>query len=198
MTHKQRIKVLPAPGPKCVEMSTPWDGLEPDHGTCAGGTANDHYEDYRYPVPTAAAACTGPGCINLNVQRELLHLKQCQTQLEARERSLFRCLARNGLVKANGAVHSFFVEPVLEALEDVYGTADVLARYMAQEHVPGSACQYLSLIEQMEMRLKLYLRIGQGEDDGLWAEMMELFGEDVFNAAQIVELLPANDAAGSP
>ena len=149
-------------------------------------------------MPTVSATCTGPGCINLNVQRELLHLKQCQTLLGTRERSLFRCLARNGLMKANGAVHSFFVEPVLEALEDVYGTADVLARYMAQEHVPGSACQYLSLIEQMEMRLKLYLRIGQGEDDGLWAEMMELFGEDVFNAAQIVELLPANDAAGSP
>ena len=158
MSSKQQIRILPTlVNEQHTEMGGQWGEMDPGNGACAGLTATDQYDRCHDNSPLVSPTCTGPGCINLNVQRELLHLKQCQTQLRARERSLFRCLARNGLKRANGTVQPFFVEPVLDALEDVYGTADVLARYMAQEHVPGSACQYLSLIEQMEMRLKLYL-----------------------------------------
>ena len=130
-------------------------------------------------------SCTSPGCINLNLQLERRKLERSQTRLEARERCLHRYLARYGVERADSAVLSLLLNPVFEAVEEVYGTADALARLTSKDQVPKETCPYMALMEELDSRMKAYVRLSEGAVGEMQELMSELLGGKETSTTQI-------------
>lgn len=137
----------------------------------------------------SAPACTGPHCLNLNVQLEHQRLQQGLALLGRQEKSLLRYLASTPGETLEPFALSLLLDPVFDQIEQVYGTADVLRRHAAKnpmEH--GAPCPLTALIEDLEQRIRVYSRMTstqKGVDPGLTA----LFKQEDFSRAQIVEPL---------
>jgi len=132
-------------------------------------------------------SCTSQGCINLNVQMESRKLAEDREQLASRERSLMRFLVLHGDGQVDGSLLRLVLEPVFDCIEAVFGTVDALARYVSLEPGgEGSLCPYESLMDELGKKLRLYLRIDEGED---WIDEQEIFAKDGFSTMQTLDSL---------
>ena len=131
-------------------------------------------------------SCQGPHCVNLNFLRELPRLNKGLASLQRQEKSLVRYLARVDQETVQQFVLSLLLEPMFESIELAYGAADELRHYVVKDPALGSPCPFTSLINGMDRRLRLYLRMEQGLDEEAGAEMAELFNEEDVSSAQIL------------
>ena len=168
--------------PEPPEQELQAEAGEPGEGGGAGRNGHNFID-----LPSEhGPSCQGPHCVNLNFLRELPRLNLGMAQLQRQEKSLLRYLARTDHMTVEGFVLSLLLEPVFEFIEQVYGAADELRHHAAQDTTPGSPCPFASLINGLERRLRLYLRMDQGLDEEAGAEMAELFDETDISSAQIL------------
>ena len=169
----------------------PPEGVEehqPGPGNGEGGDNghNGHVHNFIDIPPGQGPACEGPHCLNLTVLRELSRLNLGMGLLQRQERSLLRYLARMDHQTVEEFVLSLLLEPMFESIELAYGAADVLQYEMARDTTPGSPCPFASLINGLERRLELYVRMDEGLDAEAGEEMAELFDEKDISSAQIL------------
>ena len=171
------MEVLPEPGRE------PGDGIRPASRNLM-------------PEPRDGASCACQGCINLNVQNELRNLEQDQEILASQEQSLLRFMIRNGVGALDDALLSIVLEPVFESIEQVYSTVDALVRYEDQEqHDPGTSCPYESLVEELDRKMRLFLRVSEGDREGILEELDGVFGPESFSVEQSLDSLGGDSAA---
>ena len=131
-------------------------------------------------------SCTGPQCVNLNFQRELQVLNSSLASLQRQEKSLVRYLARATAETVDEFVLSLLMGPMFESIETAYWAADQLRYYVVKEPSLGSPCPFTSLINGLDQRLRLYMRMEQGLDEETGELFAELFDEEEISPAQIL------------
>ena len=140
----------------------------------------------------SAPACEGPQCQNLNVQLEHQRLQQGLVLLSSKEKSFLRYLARTATEDLDPFILSLLLNPVFDQIEKVYGAVDALKRYAAVNPVAtGAPCQFEALVDDLERRLRVYLKMTKPQA-GVNPELTEIFQEEDFSRSQIVEPLSAD------
>jgi len=77
---------------------------------------------------------------------------------------------------------------VFDCIEAVYCTVDALVRYVSLEPGGGdSLCPYESLMDELGKKMRLYLRIDEGDNE--WTEEQEIFARDDFSTMQTLDSL---------
>ena len=131
-------------------------------------------------------SCAGPQCVNLNFLRELRVLNKSLASLQRQEQSLLRYLARTDHETVQEFVLSLLLEPVFESIEKAYMAADELKHFVIKDSTLGSLCPFMSLVNGLDQRLRLYVKMEQGLDEEAGELLAELFDEEEISPAQIL------------